>query len=98
MKTERITILTTPAFKSFLTAEARRSGTSVGEWVRARCENRLRDEDEALLAAATVELRKSTREARKAIAEALAETRATLAELRARRSASARVARRKAAA
>ena len=38
MKTERVTLLTSPEFKSFLTKEARSEGISVAELVRSRCE------------------------------------------------------------
>jgi hypothetical protein len=36
MKTERVTLLTSPDFKAFLSAEARREGVSVAELVRTR--------------------------------------------------------------
>jgi len=35
MKTERVTLLTSPEFKAFLRAEARREGVSVARLVRA---------------------------------------------------------------
>ena len=49
MKTERVTLLTTPQFKAFLGVEAAREGVSVAELVRSRCERRP-DAEEALLA------------------------------------------------
>jgi GAF domain-containing protein len=84
MKSERVTLLTTPDFKAFLTAEARREGVSVGQLVRARCEQRPTD-DEATLTALTARLNIAVDEARAAMEEGLREARAVLAELRAAR-------------
>jgi len=83
MKTERVTLLTSPAFKAFLGAEARREGVSVAELVRGRCERRP-TADEALLAALTAELRRAVGEAGTALREGLDEVRSMQAELRAR--------------
>ncbi|MBL4762395.1 MAG: hypothetical protein JKY93_06820 [Gammaproteobacteria bacterium] len=38
VKSERITILGTPDFKTFLTSEAKSEGVSVSELVRRRCQ------------------------------------------------------------
>jgi len=84
MKTERVTLLTSPDFKAFLGAEARREGVSVAELVRTRCESRL-TEEEAVLAALTGDLNKAVGEARAALQSGLDEAQAVLAELRARR-------------
>ncbi len=81
MKTERVTVLTSPDFKAFLGAEARREGVSVGELVRARCERRPSDE-EADLAALTVRLREAVGAAKAALKDGLDEARAVLTELR----------------
>ena len=81
MKTERVTVLTSPDFKAFLGAEARREGVSVAELVRARCERRSTDE-EADLAALTVQLREAVSEAKAALKHGLDEARTVLAELR----------------
>ena len=54
MKTERVTLLTTKEFKSFLRAEAQREGVSVGELVRVRCEQK-QSPDEVVLAKLTAE-------------------------------------------
>lgn len=88
MKTERVTLLTSPQFKTFLGAEARRSGVSVAELVRTRCEQRP-TEDEAVLAALTVELKKAVVAAKKSLKVGMDEAQTVLAELRARRSATA---------
>lgn len=86
MKTERVTLLTSPDFKAFLGAEALREGVSVAELVRSRCERRP-SEEEVVLAALTSELNKAVREAKSALKGGLDEAQAVLAELRARRGA-----------
>ena len=86
MKTERVTLLTTPEFKAFLGVEAAREGISVAELVRSRCGQRP-GADEALLASLAGELRKCVREAQASLRGGLAEANATLAELRAHRQA-----------
>jgi hypothetical protein len=86
VKTERVTLLTTPDFKAFLAREAAREGVSVAELVRSRCERRPSD-DEALLAALTKELLGAVAGARSALREALAESSRTLRELKASRGA-----------
>jgi len=84
MKTERVTLLTSPDFKTFLSAEAQREGISVAELVRTRCERRP-TEEEAVLAALTHELNKAVSEAKRALKDGLDEAQAVLAELRAKR-------------
>ena len=86
MKTERVTLLTTPEFKAFLGAEAMREGVSVAELVRSRCEQRP-DADEAALASLAGELCKAVREAQASLKDGLTEANAVLAELRSRREA-----------
>jgi GAF domain-containing protein len=85
MKTERVTLLTTPEFKAFLTAEAARDGVSVAELVRVRCEQRP-SADEELLQHLAAELRTAVAQAKKSLRSGLDEADAVLAELRARRS------------
>ena len=80
MKTERVVLLTTPDFKSFLMREARREGVSVAELVRSRCEGRVLG-DEAELIQLTAELRKATRRARASLRRSLTEAAGVLAEL-----------------
>jgi hypothetical protein len=84
MKTERITLLTSPDFKAFLSAEAVREGVSVAELVRTRCERRP-TEEEAILAGLTGELNKAVVEAKKALKSGLDEAQAVLSEIRAKR-------------
>jgi len=84
MKTERVTLLTSPDFKAFLGAEAAREGVSVAELVRSRCE-RKPDADEVMLASLVEDLRKAVHEAQVSLRGGLAEADAVLTELRARR-------------
>jgi hypothetical protein len=86
MKTERVTLLTSPDFKAFLSAEATREGVSVAELVRSRCERRPTDE-EAILAGLTRELNKAVLEAKKSLKSGLDEAQAVLAEIRGQRQA-----------
>ena len=85
MKTERVTLLTSPEFKAFLTLEARREGVSVGELVRTRCERRPTDE-EMMLAALTAELKIAVAAASKSLKNGLSEAQTVLTELQAKRS------------
>jgi membrane-bound lytic murein transglycosylase len=80
MKTERVTLLTSPDFKAFLNAEAHREGVSVAELVRTRCERRPSDE-EAMLAELTRELQQSMVVAKRALKNGLDEAQAALKEL-----------------
>jgi hypothetical protein len=81
MKTERVTLLTTKEFKSFLRAEAKREGVSVAELVRVRCEHKPHP-DEVELGRLTAELREALRTAKSSLKEGLSEARSILAELR----------------
>ena len=72
VKSERVTILTTPDFKEFLNAEAAAQGVSVSELIRVRCTSSpASDEDEAILAAMVEQVNKSTEVAEKALAKGL---------------------------
>jgi hypothetical protein len=84
MKTERVTLLTTKEFKSFLRAEAQRQGVSVAELVRVRCEHQP-DPDAVVLAQLTAELREALRAAKSSLKEGLSEAESTLADLRSAR-------------
>jgi len=84
MKTARVTLLTSPDFKRFLSAEAKREKVSVAELIRSRCERRPTD-DEKILAALTGELNKAVADAKKALKSGLDEAQEVLAELRAKR-------------
>lgn len=80
-KTERITLLGSRDFKTFLAREARKEGVSVSELVRRRCEQ-APTEDERVLLALAEELRKATAEARQALKEGLAAADEVLREVR----------------
>ena len=84
MKTERVTLLTTPAFKAFLAREAKREGISVAELVRSRCEGRPSGADAALVAL-TAELGAAIASAHAAAGEGLHAMQSVLADLRAAR-------------
>jgi hypothetical protein len=84
VKTARVQVLTTPAFRDWLRKEARKSGISVGELVRTRCEQRA-GEEEAVLAELTARLRKEVAATRTAVRRNLDEAQAILSTLRARR-------------
>ncbi len=84
MKTARLQVLTTPAFRDWLRKEANKAGVSVGELVRSRCEQRV-GEEEAALAEMTALLRKEVTATRATVRRNLDETRAILSQLRGRR-------------
>ena len=86
MKTARLTLLTTPEFKAFLTEEARREGVSVAELVRRRCESRETDEEE-VLRTLTAELNQRIEEVQTALRRSVETAQATLAEIHAMREA-----------
>lgn len=72
VKSERVTILTTPDFKRFLNAEAAAQGVSVSELIRERCMAKpAAQEDEAALAALVAQVNKSAIKAEKALAQGL---------------------------
>jgi hypothetical protein len=95
MKTERVTILAAPAFKSWLAAEAQREGVSVGELVRQRCEQPAprTTPDEARLAqevaALAAELKTAVAQARRSLRDGLAQAESTLSALAGARAATA---------
>lgn len=80
IKTERIALLSSPAFKAFLAREAKTEGISVSELVRRRCARAPTEDERALLALAD-DLCKATGKAHKALRESLAYTQTVLAEV-----------------
>ena len=80
-QTARTTILTTPAFKAWLSQEAEKEGISVSELVRQRCQAKP-NKDEALLAALVAEVRKATKKAKASLTRGLNDAESVLAELR----------------
>lgn len=84
MKTARVQVLTTPAFRDWLRKEARSAGVSVGELVRTRCEGASREEEEAV-AELAAQLRKEVRKAQLSLRSSLADAEALIAELKSKR-------------
>jgi hypothetical protein len=84
LKTARVQVLTTPAFRNWLQKEAKNAGVSVGELVRRRCEGASREEEEAVAELAT-QLRKEVRKAQVSLRSSLANAEALIAELRSNR-------------
>jgi hypothetical protein len=83
VKTERITILSTPDFKAYLSREAKKEGVSVSQLVRQRCENASLSQDEELLLQLVAEVRSSTKKATKSLDRGIVDAERILAELRA---------------
>jgi hypothetical protein len=84
MKTARLQVLTTPAFREWLRQEAKKGGVSVGELVRRRCEGASPEEEEAV-AELAAQLRKEVRKAQTSLRSSLAEAEALIAELKSKR-------------
>ena len=78
MKTERITILVTPAQKQAISAKAKRLNVSAGEVIRRAVESYRHNNEELVLNALADELARAVKEARHALKDALAETRRTI--------------------
>lgn len=89
MKTERLVLLTTPSFKTYVGKEAKREGISVAELVRRRVQPAA-NEDEATLVDLTAQLRSAVEQAQKDAEQSLTEVKAILLELRRKRRAPAR--------
>ena len=86
MKTERMTILVTPAQKTSITRKARALQLSAGEVVRRAVESYRGDGDEeAVLRAMAEDLYRAAREARAAMKAAREEVEATLGYFAAKR-------------
>jgi len=81
MKTERLVLLTTPAFKAYVGKEAKREGVSVAELVRRRVQPSA-NEDEATLVELTTQLRAAVEQAQESAEQSLAEVEAILLGLR----------------
>ena len=80
-QTARTTILTTPAFKAWLSKEAEKEGVSVSELVRQRCQTKP-SKDEALLAELVAEVRKATKKAKASLSKGLKDAESVLEEIR----------------
>ena len=78
MKTERMTVLVTPAQKQAIAAKAKKLNVSAGEVVRRAVESYRHNDEEIVLNALADELDRAVKEARHALKDALGETRRTL--------------------
>ena len=78
MKTERMTILVTPAQKQAIATQAKQLNVSAGEVVRRAVEGYRHNDEENVLNALADELDRAVKEARYALKDALGETRRTL--------------------
>ena len=83
-KTERIVLLTSPKLKRLLQDQARRAELSVAEIVRQRFEQQP-SQEEAMLAALTVELNRQVQSFSRSVDETMALADEVLAELRSSR-------------
>lgn len=81
MKTARVQVLTTPAFRDWLRKEARKSGVSVAELVRTRCQGSA-NEEERVVAELAAQLGKDVRRAQSSLRSSLVGAEALLKELR----------------
>ncbi len=82
-KTARITILSTPGFKSFLAKEAKHEGVSVAQLIRQRCEKKpANNKDEELLLALAGEVAEATARAKRSLDKGLADAEKVLKEIR----------------
>ena len=88
MKTERLVLLTTPAFKAYVGKEAKREGISVAELVRRRVQPAANEDD--TLVELTTQLRSAVEQAQISAEQSLAEVETILLELRQKRRAPAR--------
>jgi hypothetical protein len=88
VKSERITILGTPEFKTFLSREAKKEGISVSELVRQRCKGKpTSQEQEEVLAAMVKELQFAVAKANASVDKGLENAESVLAELQNKRGA-----------
>ncbi|MCF6289032.1 MAG: hypothetical protein L3J53_07355 [Proteobacteria bacterium] len=86
-KTERVTILTTPDFKSYLGTQAKKMGVSVSELIRMRCiEDKLPSSDELLLKELIAQSKKSIVKASISLDKGLSDISETLVYLKEQRS------------
>ena len=80
-QTERITFLSTPDFKTWLSKEASQEGISISKLIRLRCKQKT-NEEELLLLALINEVRLATRQARTSLNKGLNDAETVLTELR----------------
>ena len=85
-KTERVTILTTPDFKSYLGSQAKKLGISVSELIRMRCvEDTKPSAEEILLTELIAQSKKAIIKANSSLDKGLSDISGTLAYLKNKR-------------
>ncbi|MCF6262812.1 MAG: hypothetical protein L3J24_04405 [Xanthomonadales bacterium] len=85
-KTERVTILTTPDFKSYLGEQAIKMGVSVSELIRMKCiEDATPSNDEMLLKELIAQSKRSIKKANLSLDKGLNDVSETLAYLKQQR-------------
>ena len=86
-KTERVTILTTPDFKSYLSTQAKKLGISVSELIRMRCiEDTAPSNDEILLREIIAQSKKAVVRANASLSQGLSDVSEALIYLKGQRS------------
>ena len=85
VKSERITILGTPEFKTFLSREAKKEGISVSELVRQRCKGKPKFQEEEMLAEMVKELQLSVAKANASVGKGLKNAKSVLSEFHRKR-------------
>lgn len=83
VKSERITVLSTPEFKKFISDEAEKEGISVSELVRKRCQAVPPSADEIALKELIDVASKATQRASKSLEKGINDAESILKELRA---------------
>ncbi len=83
VKSERITVLSTPEFKQFISDEAAKEGISISELIRKRCQAVPPDDDEIALRELIAVASKATRRASKSLEKGINDAEAVLQALRA---------------
>ena len=82
VKSERITVLSTPEFKQFVSDEAKKEGISISELVRKRCQAVPPSDDEIALRELFVLASKATKRASESLEKGINDADAVLKKLR----------------
>ncbi len=83
VKSERITVLSTPEFKQFISEEAKKEGVSISELVRKRCQAEQPSDNEIVLKELIAIASKATKRASQSLEKGITDAQAVLNELRA---------------
>ncbi len=82
LKSERITVLSTPEFKQFVSDEAKKEGISISELVRKRCQAVPPSDEEMALKELIAVASEATKRASKSLEKGINDAEAILKELR----------------